>query len=344
MRSTKTKNKSASPVVAQPGNGALDTSRGCPIPGEAPGGHTAFSRRRLLTEGAVAGGVALATASCAINDPDPLSPTGGAIEAPRVDQVPSSDPFSRTWDYGYPMEITLDGQVMANPQRALPSEPSLTVRAIHDGTTIGFRIEWADADKSDSAAQPQLFRDAVAVLLAPGAGDELLRTMGSATTAATILHWKADWQQQADGNMQGVRETFPNSSVDYYPPLVKVEPSTVTARSYEEAKATQWLPGLHSHNPMSAATRKTPVEKLTARSYGTLTSCATQNATGNGAYRDTGWVAALAKPLASTDPDEITLQAGSTYTVAFAMWSGSSGDVGSKKSPSKTTHALKLGA
>lgn len=303
---------------------------------------TPLSRRRLLTEGVVAGGVALATASCAVGNPDPSSPKDGAIEAPKVDRVPADDPNSRTWLNGYPMRIALDGQTMANPQRPLPSQPTITVRAIHDGTNVGFKIEWADSHTSTTTAEANAFRDAVAVMLLPRSSDEALRTMGSATSPATILQWKADWQRQVDGDMQNVPEAFPNASVDYYPPLVKVEPKAVTAKSYQEANATQWLPGMHVGNLNASSSRTSPVEKLTARSFGTLKTCATQNCTGKGVHEDGKWVATLVKPFAATDPDELALAVSTTYTCAFAMWTGNENDSGSKKSPSKTIHVLSL--
>ncbi len=303
---------------------------------------TRLSRRRLLTEGAVAGGVALAAASCAMNDPDPMSPKDRAVEVARVDQVPADDPHSRNWKYGYAMRIELDGQLMANPQRPTPSQPYLTVQAIHDGNRIGFRIEWEDPDESNSTSHVNWFRDGVAVLLAPGAGDEALRTMGSKDTPATILQWKADWQRQVNGDMQWIPQAFPNTAVDYYPPLYQTKPKDVTPKSYEEAKASQWLPGMAVGNPNAATARTSSIEKLTAHSFGTLASCPTQNCSGRGTYADGRWVATLSKPLTATDPDELSLSPGSAYTCAFAMWTGSQGDSGSKKSPSKTAHTLVL--
>jgi hypothetical protein len=238
----------------------------------------------------------------------------------------------------------MDGQMMANPQRPTPAVPEITVRAIHDGTSVGFRLEWECEDESTSTVEPTWFRDAAAVLLAPGAGVEDLRPMGTADQPATLLHWKADWQRQVDGDMQGVPEAFPNTAADYYPPLVGVAPDSVNAQSYVDANATQWLPGLRSKNPMSAARRSTAVEKLTARRFGTLTTCATQNATGRGIHEDGRWMATMVKPLASSDPDEVALQAGGSFTCAFAVWVGATSDAGGKKSPSKTAHLLTLGA
>lgn len=308
-----------------------------------PSGSGVLSRRRVLTGGAVAGGVALAATACGIGDPDPMSPTDGAIEAPRVDRVPADDALSRTWKYGYPTKVVLDGQTMTNPQRALPAVEAVTVRAIHDGTSVGFQLEWDCGEERTSTTEPTWFRDAAAVLLVPPSAEDL-RPMGSATQPATLLHWKADWQRQVSGDPQGVPQVFPNRSVDYYPPLVNVPPGQVTSQSYVDAGQTQWLPGLHSHNPMSAAHRDTAVEKLTARRYGTAATCATQNASGHGVYEKGRWTAVMVKPLASTDTDELALQPGGTYSVAFAVWLGSTGDVGSRKSPSLTVHTLKLGA
>ena len=39
-------------------------------------------------------------------------------------------------------------------------------------------------------------------------------------TAATLLHWKADWQRDIDQGRSDLDDAYPNRSVDVYPPLV----------------------------------------------------------------------------------------------------------------------------
>jgi hypothetical protein len=305
--------------------------------------HPLVSRRRLLTKGSIAGGVTLAAVACGITDPDPVTPENGQIEAAPVDRVPVDDPHAREWKYGYPMRIELDGQTMANPMRPLPAAPAITVQAIHDGTVVGFRVTWSDRRSDASTVPCDAFRDAVAVMLVPGSTGDELRAMGNAAVPATILQWKADWQRDVDDGVQGVNETFPNASVDFYPPLAGVpHDRPVSPATYVEADATAWLPGLNVGNPNSAVARRSPVEKLIAQGFGTLATCPTQNALGRGIHTDGQWTATLARPLRAVDPDELSLRVGQRCSCAFALWRGGSGDVGGKKSPSLTTHVLVL--
>lgn len=300
-----------------------------------------LSRRRLLTGGAVTAGSAVLTA-CAIGDPDPNDAVGaGVIPVARVASVPIDDPDSDAWLHAFEVSVEMDAQLIALPNRAEPFRPEILVRAIHDGTTIGFRLRWQDDDVSDNTVPCDGFRDACAVLLAPGEGDDALRVMGTADTAATLLHWKADWQHDMEQGVRSLRETFPNVAVDTYPPLDSAT-IEVTPAHYEEAGATQWLPGMAVGNPLSAPSRTTCVEKLTARGFGTVTHASTQNATGRGVHRDGSWRVILAKPMAATDDDEIGLEPGRTSTCAFALWSGRDGDAGGRKTPSKTAYRLEL--
>lgn len=301
------------------------------------------SRRWLLASGAAAAGAA-AIAGCAINEPDPrITPVAGELPVPRVGQVPASDPASKEWMRTIPTEVVMDVQTIALPNKATPFVPTITVRAVHDDSTIGFRVEWKDSVDSDSAIGLDQFRDACAVLLAPGAGDDLLRTMGSATQAATLLHWKADWQKDIDsGHRQTIRDHAPNVVVDYYTPLK--DNLTPTIEDYQADKAAMWLPGNYVDNPLALASHQSPVEKLLAKGFGTGATAATQNATGRGVRSDGGWRVALARPLAAADDGEVDMKPGNTYTVAFAVWAGSQRDAGSRKTPSKTVLRLKLEA
>jgi hypothetical protein len=166
--------------------------------------------------------------------------------------------------------------------------------------------------------------------------------MGSQQQPATLLHWKADWQRDVDKGVQGEAEVYPNRSIDTYPPLTGSKPSEVTAVDYQKAGATAWLPGLHVGNPLSAATRTVPVEKLVAYGFGTATHAESQDCRGRGARTGEGWRVVIAKPLASSGTGEVALSPGSAATCAFAIWSGSDHDAGSKKSPSATVYRLVL--
>lgn len=302
---------------------------------EAP--RSLLTRRRLLSAGTIVGGTTV-LAAC-INDPDPpYGPTGTVVAGP-APQVPD-DPTSGMWRYGAEEIVSLDGQTLAQPMRPKPSVAHVKVRVIHDETSIGFRLTWVDAEADDLTVAADRFRDACAVLLAPGEGDQALRMMGSTDKPATLLHWKADWQRDIDHGRQGLEAAFPNAVVDVYTPLGTS--TGVTPQTYVDRGAAAWLPGLNAGNPMSAATRNTPVEKLLAGGFGTAETAPTQNCRGRGTRTGTGWTVSLVRPLAATDPGELQLAPGVTCTCAFAIWAGSEQDGGSRKSPSLLAFPLRV--
>jgi hypothetical protein len=295
-----------------------------------------LSRRNLL-KGAAAGTGALALASCA---PDYFD--GPGVRAVRVERVPVDDPDAVEWINARPSRIPMGPQDLVLPMKLTTSVTELRVSTLHDGETIAFRLEWDDPNVNDLTVRVDDFRDACAVMLVPGAPDDGLRPMGSATTAATLLHWKADWQRDIDHGRQGLDAVFPNRSVDVYPIVHQVPAADVDISSYEDAGATVWLPGVDVGNPMSAATRTTPVEKAIANGFSTTTTAATQDALGYGERTDRGWCVIVTKPMTAADDGEIAVPAGSTCSCAFAVWSGSDNDAGSRKQPSTTVHELRL--
>lgn len=300
-----------------------------------------MSRRRLLGAGLVGAG-SVALAGC-ISDPDPTDAIAvGEIRAERVPRVPVDSPTSSTWARTRPTVVAMGPQNIALPQRAAPAVPQIVVRAVHDGAMVAFRLDWADPDVDDLTVRVDEFRDACAVLLTAGQGDQTLRTMGSATQPATLIQWKADWERDENQGRQGRAAVYPNATVDVYPPIYTKASGEVTPADYVAAGATAWLPGLRAGNPLSQVERKTCVEKGVARGFGTFTTCATQDAVGGGQRTDRGWRVVLAKPLGASDTDEMALAPGAAYTCAFAVWSGSTKDAGSRKSPSALAYQLTL--
>jgi hypothetical protein len=298
-----------------------------------------LSRRRLLQGAAAtaAGTGFVVIAGCAADPND-----GSGIIAARVPRVPI-DPADSLWADARTTVVELGPQDLALPQQLEPAVTRIAVAALHDGEWIGFMLAWDDPDTNDLSVQVDDFRDACAVLVGPGSGGESLRTMGSPTTAATILHWKADWQRDVDSGRQGLAAAYPNRSVDVYPPLWDHRPGGVEIGDYAAAGATEWLAATHVGNSLSLAERTSPVEKLVAHGFGTTATEATQDALGRGMRTDAGWRVVLAKRLRATDPQEIDLPAepATAFTCAFAVWSA---NVGSRKSPSTTVHTLRLGS
>ena len=291
--------------------------------------------RRSVLKGAAAGAGTIALGGCAPDDYD-----GPGVFVARVQEVPGDDPDGEAWRAASEETIELGPQDMALPQQLTPAVTALRVRAIHDDELIAFRLEWDDSDVNDLTVRVDDFCDACAVLLVPGAVDQTLRPMGSATTPATLLHWKADWQRDVDHGRQGLDAAFPNRSIDVYPIVHDVAPADVDISAYHDAGATEWLPGVHVGNPISLAARASPVGKAIAYGFSTTTSAAIQDAGGRGIRTATGWRVVLTKPLGAADGGEVEIHAGTAASCAFAVWSGGVHDAGSRKCPATTVHAL----
>lgn len=302
------------------------------------------TRRKFLVGTTVAGSAAIVGAAFGLSrcDREP-SPTDHVTSA-RVDgPVPADDPTSSVWKKGKEARILLDGQNIAVPMRAEPVLRSVDVRSVHDGKTIGFLVEWEDPERDDLTVACDGFRDACGVLLAPGGSAANMRMMGAKDSPVTLLHWKADWQRDLDDGFQGLEAAFPNTAVDYYPPLA-AGTAVGSVDEYRAQKATMWLPGLHVANPIAVAEKTTAVEKLTAQGYGSATTLPTQDAAGRGVWENGTWKVALAKPMTASDDGEIALTPGQDYGLAVAVWSGLDRDSGGHKSPSKLLLSLHVEA
>jgi hypothetical protein len=293
-----------------------------------------ISRRNVL-KGAAAGAGTIALAGCGADSYD-----GPGLSVARVQKVPTDDPDHHAWRAASETTIDLGPQDVALPQQLTPAVAVLRVRSIHDGERIGFRLEWDDTEVNDLTVRVDDYRDACAVLLVSGSADPALRFMGSATTPATLLHWKADWQRDVDHGRQGLEAVFPNRSIDTYPIVHDVPPDDVDIADYQDAAATEWLPGVHVGNPISAAERISPVEKAIAYGFSTTTTASTQDVSGRGIRTTTGWRVIVTKPLAAADDGETAIIPGTPTACAFAVWSGTAHDAGSRKCPATTVHVL----
>lgn len=253
------------------------------------------------------------------------------VVATRISQTaPASDPLSPLWGRAQEMEIDLLGQAVIMPFRKEPSIPTITVRALHDGQTIAFRLQWDDPERDDLSVKVTQFQDACAVFLGPYPRPPELWYMGTPDSPVCILQWRADWQKDVDEGFQDLEAAFPNASFDYYPPLAK-GPWPPKAQDYPP-QARVWLPGWAVGNPLSQPDRKVPVQKLMGTGPGTLAPFPTQNAVGKGVWKEGRWLVAVGRPLAAADANEIALAPGQEYALAFALWLGSKGDIGPRKS------------
>jgi hypothetical protein len=249
--------------------------------------------------------------------------------APVSGALPVTDPSSDAWSSATPVSVPLSGQVIIRPTLDVPAVPSLEVRSLNNATHIAFRVSWSD-DVADNRTTSQTdFRDAVAIQI--GRASQLpFICMGSATSRMHIMQWKADWQADIEEGFHDLQDEFPNFWVDYYPYAIG-EPPYELPDAFGE-NASLFLVGYEVGNPFSQPLKVTPVEDAVADGYTTITTQAVQNAIGRGVWSDGRWSVVIARPKGSADGQDTPIEDGNV--VAFAVWDGDSGNVGSRKSVS----------
>lgn len=262
-----------------------------------------------------------------------LGPTAAAssvLTAARVDgPLPATDPASEAWNAAAPLEVGLSGQVVVAPMKPTPFVPSLTVQSLANDTHVAFRITWDDATKDNRTTQDVEFRDAVAVMFGPSHATPYL-CMGASGEPLHIAQWKADWQADLEEGFRDLEHAYPNFWVDVYPYAIGSPPYHLPDAFPEVARV--YLPGWYVGNPFSDPLKVTAVEEAVAEGFGTIATQAGQHAVGRGLHSGSGWSVVITRPLVTGDGDDVPV--GGSTILAFAVWDGSSGDVGSRKSVS----------
>jgi len=75
-------------------------------------------------------------------------------------------------------------------------------------------------------------------------------------------------------------------------------------------------------------------QDLNAKGFGTLTAQAQQDVRGKGVWKDGMWRVAFSRKLQTGDQKDVQITAGEFKQIAFAIWEGSKGEQGSRKSVS----------
>jgi hypothetical protein len=242
--------------------------------------------------------------------------------------LPVTDPASPLWDRAEAVEVPLAGQGAIQPVKVQPSAPSVTVQALNNATHIAFRVAWADATLDNRTTKMEEFRDAVALLFASSTLPGIC--MGSRGQAVHIVQWKADWQADIAEGFRDLEHAYPNFWVDYYPFAIGDPPYRLPDAWPEEAR--ELLVGWAVGNPFSEPLKVTPVEDAVAQGFGTIATQEQQDALGWGLWTGGQWQVVISRPLSTGDPSDQELTPGGQYYLAFAVWDGSSGDVGARKS------------
>jgi DMSO reductase family type II enzyme heme b subunit len=267
------------------------------------------------------------------SDAPPVPEGTPAVGSAEAKKDPSLDPNDAAWK-DVPATVVPLRPLWARDQRA----EAVQVRVAVGPTAVAFRFEWRDPQNDEDLTRNEDFRDAVAIQVAPEGkpGDYVglpFIGMGDKKAAIHLWHWKSDWAADiAAGKLRDVGDRYAAMHVD--------------KRAKQDDRTTHptYLTGLAAGNAMSSPKRKTPVEALVAKGFGTLTSLPPDKQTveGKGVWKDGSWSVVMRRPRNSDAPP--TLRPGGKYTVAVAVWDGSSGDRDGQKLVSQWLELTLAGA
>jgi hypothetical protein len=250
----------------------------------------------------------------------PAAAPSAEVIAARSTQVPT-DPGDAAWRGAPVYAAALVLQDMVEPRLLEPSTDKVQVRALTDGKTIAFRLEWLDPTVDDLPGLGR-FSDACAVQLPVGTqADVPAPQMGEPQRPVEIIYWRAFWQSMVDGREDSIKALFPNATIDHYPfEAASLQPGSEA----QKEMALRYAPARELGNEM-AGPRKQPVQDLMAEGPGSIRPAPETRSAGRGTRTDQGWSVVLSRPLPKG------LDPGSRTQVAFAVWQGAHQEVGARK-------------
>lgn len=194
------------------------------------------------------------------------------------------------------------------------AEPQLQFQAVHDGQTLKVRLRWSDTTSNASAVKPDEFEDMVAVELYRGPAEPFLG-MGADQGVVDLWAWRAG--HDARGEERSILDDYPFDT-PVYEKLAGPNglPDFVTARVVG--------------NPI--AIRPTTAASLGAKGPGSSTFLPrpSQAVSAEASWADGTWTVVLTRPLV-VEADGLSVTAGESCSIAFAIWDGAFRERGGQK-------------
>ncbi len=212
-------------------------------------------------------------------------------------------------------------QDMVDPRKMEAGIGEVRVKAITDGKMIAYRMEWDDPTVDDKRA-PAEFTDACGVQMpATASTDSPAPQMGEPGRPVSITFWTANAQAMVDGRPLDLKTLHPNAQIDHYPfesPVLDKDPAA-------KAQMEKYYAPANSLGNVVAGVPRKAVQDLVAEGPGTLKPAPATESNGKGGRSGNGWAVVIVRPLPAG------LAPGAKSLVAFAVWNGSSRDVGARK-------------
>lgn len=239
--------------------------------------------------------------------------------------VAKPDPDAAYWSQATPIEVSLMGQPMVTPRPATTTTTTLSVQAVHDGTWAAFRFKWKDTEAS-YAGKPAEYSDAVAMQFPARPGDTPPSVfMGAKDAPVHILHWRAQYERDAKQGKPTVKQLYPNATADMYPMEFADHGSL---GKFKESDVDTFSPARAAGNPQAYA--KTGVDEILAEGFGTSAVQEGRGSLAASRWANGEWTVVVVRKLDSKGASVLT--AGKPSFIAFAVWQGGQGEIGSRKS------------
>lgn len=235
------------------------------------------------------------------------------IRSGPVEQVPS-EPQDPQWKQASVHEVPLMPQNIVRPHGG-GTVRKLSVRSLYDQKRLALLLEWEDAQTDELASAPETFTDACAVQIPAKTGAFPSLLMGDAENPVFIWKWSAGAQKDVEAGWQSrlaARPYMPEDSYGVYD------------------KEAELLAGEKAGNTLSRRKRKSPVEFMGAKGYGSLTAFPEEPVQGKGIWKEGKWKVVFAREFKG----EPELKEGLLIPIAFAVWDGKSGERNGMKSVS----------
>ncbi len=255
-----------------------------------------------------------------------------SLIARSVERLPDT-PDDAVWASAEELIIPLAPQVVVKPRLYEASVTTLSVRALYDGDRLSFLLRWPDSGANTELGGVQEFRDAVAIEFPTDPANGIpYFAMGEPGKPVTIYQWKADWQSGRDFDAGHRNEAMID---DWYPFSGRRPGEIAEIADYGAGGDKTFLTSWSTRNPLGDydLQARTPVEKLQAEGFGSLTSAPGegQDATGAGAPKDGMWQVVISLPR---DQGGFRMERGMTLPLAFAVWDGARAERGGEKAVS----------
>jgi DMSO reductase family type II enzyme heme b subunit len=122
-----------------------------------------------------------------------------------------------------------------------------------------------------------------------------------------------------------MKDIYPNMNPDAYPMEF---PDSGNVKGLTQEKRDVYAHGVAAGNPQ--AFQKRGVDEIYAEGFGSSAVANKSEATSSAEWSKNQWTVVIVRPL--TQPGESALVPGKSSFMAFAVWQGGKGEVGSRKS------------